>query len=277
MGGRARVGFSGEVVPVQGNFLVASEDQSVPSYPGSGSSPNRNLPSVKSDPEPRNETPASSPSVPSNIQSRSASNQTDTKPTQPAESPQVNTPTTEPPKVLTEAAPIIVHDSGVKVLGANIPKEVAVQMVVTALLTTATVSLSTSIGATINRLVQEWREKLASDSVNVDKNPLDKLKAIFTDPRPKIIIRKVKRGADLIALIERFEPDGTNFLLVPIKLGDEKKITGMIDVLKTQDPNYTKNLDIRIDNKLVPYIHTEELSLWRKYLREHSKLFSGVS
>lgn len=293
MDDRAKLGFNGSVVPIEPPepappVVPDPPPPAVPSntqpqrplqaYPGPGFSPSG---ASKDGSKSYSPTSNTTPPVSGRSEGSSPNNGMDTKSTgQPgANAPEVKTGESaikEEPKVQTQEAVIEVSDRGVSLLGTNIPREIVVQVAVTAILTTATVSLSTSVGGIISRFITDWRDKMASDSVNIDKNPLNKVKKIFTDPRPKIIIRKAKRGTDLVAIIERFEPDGTNFILQFIEL-DGNKITGLIEILKVQNPNYTKNLDIRIDEKLLSFFHPEEVALWRKYFKQHSKLFLGVS
>jgi len=182
--------------------------------------------------------------------------------------------------VKTEPKPqeVIVQltDQGVTLFGAEIPKEVATQVAVTALLTTATVTASNMVGNFISRQVAKLSKRMESDTVSVQKNPFSKFVAVFRDDRPKIIIRRVHRGIHTTAMIERFEANGHNILLKPINMREGDKISGLIDILKTQDPDFTKNLDIRIDENLKQYFHEEEVAIWKDYFTKHFKLFSGV-
>jgi hypothetical protein len=165
----------------------------------------------------------------------------------------------------------------VTISGAQIPKEVLVQIGVTSVLTTLTVAVSSYLGNFVSMQIKKITQRLNNSTVSVDKNPISKLQAVFRDKRPKIIVRRVLRGNKVTAMIERFNSDGTNFLLRPINLCEKTdKIIGLLEIMKAQDPHFSKNLDIRIDKNLQPYFDEEEISLWLEYFTAHEKLFSGV-
>lgn len=169
-----------------------------------------------------------------------------------------------------------VDANGVQVMGAFIPRQVATQIAVTAVLTTVTVMIANTAGNLISQYLSKLQRRLTSDTVGVKKNPVARLTSLFKDERPKIIIRRVHRGDLVTAMVERFDSTGYNVLLKPININNEGKISGLIDILKTQDPHFTRNLDIRIDENLRQFFHEEEVSIWEDYFTKHSKLFSGV-
>jgi hypothetical protein len=173
-------------------------------------------------------------------------------------------------------AVIQIHDGGVHVLGANIPQQIVTQIVATAVLTTITVSVSTEIGKHINAWVSKMRRRMSSENVRTENNPLSKIRESFTDTRPKVIIRRAHRGGKIIASMERFNPDGENFFLPHVDIGEGERVKGLLEIMKAQDPHFSKNLDIRIDSSLKPYFAEEEISIWENYFTKHEKLFSGV-
>ena len=166
----------------------------------------------------------------------------------------------------------------VSLVGARIPYAVAVQVGTTAIATAVAVSAANALSSALHSAIDSAMTRMSANSARVDVNPMSKLKGVFVDTRPKIVVRRVvKPGGGELVMFEAFDGHYTSTLLETKDLEKGKiSIADIKEVLQTFDPNWRVNVSVRIDSEIANYLDSDERALWKRYFKGYSRLFRGV-